>query len=118
MTEIDDLSALVRRLAQALCKASPDNDLPAKALDYLQRKGLQGSPLRSAPKPSDDVAKDALVKALKDLRWRIDDTADQLQATDYAGNRRYGLDEWSGPILNLKRAIDVIDAAMAGVGNE
>ena len=42
----DDLSALVQRLARALRKAAPDNDLPRKALDYLARKGLKGSPLR------------------------------------------------------------------------
>lgn len=44
---VDDLSALVRQLVQHLRKAAPDNDLAGKALDYLKRKGLQGSPLRS-----------------------------------------------------------------------
>jgi hypothetical protein len=44
---VDDLSALVRQLVHRLKKSSPDNDLPEKALDYLKRKGLQGSPLRS-----------------------------------------------------------------------
>ena len=43
---VDDLSALVRQLAHRLGKAAPDSDLPAKALDYLKRMGLQGSPLR------------------------------------------------------------------------
>jgi len=42
----DDLVELVKRLAYLLRKASPDNKLPEKALDYLQRKGLSGSPLR------------------------------------------------------------------------
>lgn len=42
----DDLAALVRRLAQSLRKAAPDNDLPGKALDYLKRNGMQGHPLR------------------------------------------------------------------------
>lgn len=42
----DDLAALVRRLAHSLRKAAPGNDLPEKALDYLTRNGLQGSPLR------------------------------------------------------------------------
>lgn len=45
---VDDLAHTVRRLAHALRKAAPDNDLPAKALDYLKRHGLQGSPLRGA----------------------------------------------------------------------
>lgn len=44
---VEDLSALVRQLVHRLRKASPDNDLPEKALDYLRRKGLQGSPLRN-----------------------------------------------------------------------
>ena len=41
-----DLSALVVRLARALREVAPDHDLPEKALDYLQRNGLCGSPLR------------------------------------------------------------------------
>ncbi len=45
---IENLSALVRQLAYRLSGAAPDSDLPAKALDYLKREGLQGSPLRSA----------------------------------------------------------------------
>lgn len=45
----DDLAALVRRLANSLRKAAPDNDLSSEALDYLTRTGLQGSPLRDAP---------------------------------------------------------------------
>lgn len=42
----EDLVALVCRLADSLRKAAPDNDLPKKALDYLKRKDLLGSPLR------------------------------------------------------------------------
>lgn len=42
----DDLAALVRQLVRTLRKAAPDNDLADKALDYLRRKGLQGTPLR------------------------------------------------------------------------
>lgn len=44
---VDDLSCLVRQLVHKLRQVAPDSDLPAKALDYLKRKGLQGSPLRS-----------------------------------------------------------------------
>ncbi len=43
---VDDLSALVARLARSLSKAAPDNKLPADALDYLKRHALTGSPLR------------------------------------------------------------------------
>lgn len=58
---VDDLSMLVRRLVHALSKAAPDHTLPAKAMDYLQRKGLQGSPLRDEAVKRDDVAEDASV---------------------------------------------------------
>lgn len=44
--EADDLAALVARLAHALRKAAPYNELPEKALGYLQRKGAMGSPMR------------------------------------------------------------------------
>lgn len=54
---VDDLAALVRRLVHSLSKAAPDNTLPAKAVDYLQRKGLQGSPLRDGSVKLDDVEK-------------------------------------------------------------
>lgn len=47
--EAGDLSALIARLAQALRKAAPENELPAMALDYLRREGLCGSPLRETP---------------------------------------------------------------------
>jgi hypothetical protein len=43
---VDDLSVLVVRLVRALRKASPESDLPAKALDYLYRKDLAPSVLR------------------------------------------------------------------------
>lgn len=45
----DDLATLVARLAHALRKAAPDNDLADKATDYLLRHGLSPSPLRAAP---------------------------------------------------------------------
>lgn len=44
----DDLVALVENLAQALSAAAPGNDLAGHALDYLERNGLQGSPLQAA----------------------------------------------------------------------
>lgn len=43
---IDELAMLVRQLAHSLKKSKPDSKLPAKAVDYLVRHGLQGSPLR------------------------------------------------------------------------
>lgn len=43
---MDDLAALVGRLAHSLKNAVPDSELPAQALDYLKRSRLQGSALR------------------------------------------------------------------------
>lgn len=45
-TIVDDLAQLVKRLVHQLRKAAPDNELSEKALDYLKRKELLGSPLR------------------------------------------------------------------------
>jgi hypothetical protein len=44
--QADDLAALVRQLAYSLGKAAPNHGLPARAVDYLKRKNLQGSILR------------------------------------------------------------------------
>lgn len=41
-----DLAMLTKRLAQALRKAAPDNELPAQALDYMSRARIDGSPYR------------------------------------------------------------------------
>lgn len=46
---VDDLASIVMRLAHALRKAAPDNEHTEKALDYLKRKELIGSPLRETP---------------------------------------------------------------------
>lgn len=43
---VGDLAMLVARLARKLRKAAPADELPAQALDYLNRNGLNGSPLR------------------------------------------------------------------------
>ncbi len=44
---VDDLSALVSRLARALNKAAPTHTLPALVMDYLKRKNLLTNPMRS-----------------------------------------------------------------------
>lgn len=44
---LDDMPMLIIRLARALKKASPDHELPDKAVDYLVRKGLLKGPLRA-----------------------------------------------------------------------
>jgi hypothetical protein len=43
---VADLSMLVAQLVRALRKAAPAHDLSVRAMDYLQREGLCGSPLR------------------------------------------------------------------------
>jgi hypothetical protein len=49
---VEDLAMLVRLLVRALSGANPSNRLIQRALDYLKRKGLEGSPLRAAaPSP-------------------------------------------------------------------
>lgn len=45
---VRELAMLVSKLVLALRKAAPDHNLPAKALDYLQRNDLLGSPLRDS----------------------------------------------------------------------
>lgn len=41
-----DLAMLTKRLAKALRKAAPDNELTAQALDYMSRTRIDGSPYR------------------------------------------------------------------------
>jgi hypothetical protein len=45
---LDDLVTLVRRLVRALLKAAPTEALAGLALDYLERKGFNKGPFRSA----------------------------------------------------------------------
>lgn len=54
---VDDLAMLVRRLVHALHKSKPDSTLAKQAVDYLRRKGLQGSPLREH-QPHSDASKE------------------------------------------------------------
>lgn len=53
---VDDCAALIRQLVHALRKASPTSDLASRAMDYLKRKGLQGSPLREGKKQAAEIA--------------------------------------------------------------
>jgi hypothetical protein len=53
-----------------------------------------------------------LIRVVKDVRWRVWDTTDQLQAYGFNGNRLYGLDEWSVPIRNLNLAVGILDKSM------
>jgi hypothetical protein len=54
-----------------------------------------------------------LRKTLSSLKWRIEDISADLTARRGGdGESFYGLDEWSTPIINLSRAVGVIDTAM------
>ena len=53
-----------------------------------------------------------LRRVIADVKWRVTDTTDQLQTTGFDGDRRYGLDEWSGPIKNLNMAIGILEKAL------
>lgn len=45
----------------------------------------------------------------KDLLWRLSDIREELMRTMYDGRRLYGCDEWSTPVVNLTRAIDLLE---------
>jgi hypothetical protein len=49
--KVDELSMIVRQLVHALRRAAPSNALTSRAVDYLKRNGLQGSPLRAEAQP-------------------------------------------------------------------
>jgi hypothetical protein len=53
-----------------------------------------------------------LANVIKDVKWRVFDTTDQLQAYSHSGDRLYGLDEWSVPIRNLNMAIGILGKAI------
>jgi hypothetical protein len=63
----DNLAALVRKLAYCLRKASPGHPESDRAVNYLTRKGLMGSPLRLADAqphvPGEDDVRDVLQDA-------------------------------------------------------
>lgn len=44
--QVDELSMLIRMLVHSVRKTNPDNETAMRAMDYLQRHGLQGSLLR------------------------------------------------------------------------
>jgi len=44
--QVADMAMLMRQLVVALRRAAPEHPLPGRALEYLQRNGLQGSILR------------------------------------------------------------------------
>lgn len=62
-----NLSMFVRRLARLLRKHEPDSKAAAQALEFIERKGLQGSPLRTSQPPGDVPG---LLHTLEVLRQR------------------------------------------------
>ena len=45
----------------------------------------------------------------RDMLWRLADIREELMRTMYDGSRQYGCDEWSTPIVNLTRAIALLE---------
>lgn len=104
MTVTDELLA---EIAQELnrCKFSDDDDgdeswpsISGEAVSALTAELLR---LRAENAE--------LERVVKDVRWRVADTTDQLQAYGHSGDRLYGLDEWSVPIRNLNIAIGMLE---------
>lgn len=46
---VEDMAAVIRQLVRSLRKAAPDNEVAKRAMDYLKKHGLEGSPLRATP---------------------------------------------------------------------
>lgn len=69
--QVDDLVALVGRLVRSLRKAAPGNALADGAMDYLRRKGLSPSPLRTAEPPQ--AASGCSHTARPDDQSKVDD---------------------------------------------
>ena len=117
ITELRRLRAENAELAQSLAE-SRANDQASMAWLSAYRVAGQGSdmPLPDMVTHIEGLAKDAgrleeLLRVAKDVRWRVADTTDQLQAYGYNGDRLYGLDEWSVPIRNLNIAIGMLEKA-------
>lgn len=47
--QVDELVVWVQRLVQAARKSDRNSDIAGRAMDYLKRERLLGSPLRSSP---------------------------------------------------------------------
>lgn len=108
-----------------ICEQEDDDKAIAVALPY--DKGLSGEwdggiktdanwQYIAAANPATILAllaeRAELKRVIADVKWRVSDTTDQLQATGFDGDRRYGLDEWSVPIKNLKMAIGILEKAV------
>jgi hypothetical protein len=54
MSQVDDLTILVRRLVHALKTHEPDSTLARQALDYIERNELKAQPRRVQRSPLQD----------------------------------------------------------------
>lgn len=79
---VDDCGAIIRKLVHKLRKAAPDNALTALAMDYLKRKGLQVSPMRSGSEGVEpDLDTPEIASLRKDAeRWRCVRNAIPMQS--------------------------------------
>lgn len=69
-TTLADLSMLVKVLARKVSKSLPNDELPAEAMDYLKRKGLQGSPFRAETAPPPEVAQTVKATLIPGMDFR------------------------------------------------
>lgn len=79
----------------------------------MDAAGEHGEPIFRAP--SVGGSGETAGELLKDLRWRINDVRETLMES-FGDRRIYGCDEWSTPVVNLQRAIDKIERAIAAQG--
>lgn len=97
----DDLAALVKQLVQALRKAAPDHDLPTRALDYLKRNNLQGSPLRQTNDGGIERAAKLIEKRRDDYIEAHGSYDPDTGATEFPGNG----DEYVGELDEIVEGI-------------
>jgi len=45
----------------------------------------------------------------KDILWRLNDIKDMLMSRGVGGDRLYGCDEWSTPVVNINSLIKIIE---------
>ena len=78
---VGDLSYLVKQLVHSIKMDRPDNVLAERAMDYLKRKELCGSPLRDETEKLRDALRYHIkVYQVDDQEWDKDEAADRIMA--------------------------------------
>lgn len=76
---VDDMAAVIRQLVHSLRKAAPDNEVATRAMAYLKKHGLEGSPLRATP--TDGAGGD-----VASIPADVIDVARRMKANGYRGS--------------------------------